>query len=307
MNRRQRASPSTIRPPFALCANAVKARSISRCMLAHRPGATPLRATAPRPGSAANWPDPGRHGRISKDHGYSLRRARSALAAAPAISPLSRIFVDGKAGGVAARPRQARDKSRRRPGRSPIANTIGMVRVACSIAAVATLELVSDDVRRERRPIPPPIRGTSVILTAPSEYSIAHVARRRSSRIRCSALRERRQPGLSFRSSAGTVMSTPMRRHPLGLLRARRERPRRRRAAEQRDELAPVSFDHLVGAREQDVGGTVEAERPGGLEVDDQLELGRLHDRQVRRLRALEDACRHRRRCDGTASARLAP
>ena len=38
------------------------------------------------------------------------------------------------------------------------------------------------------------------------------------------------------------------------------------------------------------VGGTVEAEHPGGLEVDDQLELGRLHDRQVRRLRALKDA-----------------
>ena len=38
------------------------------------------------------------------------------------------------------------------------------------------------------------------------------------------------------------------------------------------------------------VGGTVEAERLGGLEVDDQLELGRLHDRQVGGLRALENA-----------------
>ena len=33
-----------------------------------------------------------------------------------------------------------------------------------------------------------------------------------------------------------------------------------------------------------------EAEHPGGLGVDDQLELGRLHDRQVRGLGALEDA-----------------
>ena len=32
----------------------------------------------------------------------------------------------------------------------------------------------------------------------------------------------------------------------------------------------------------------LQAERFGGSEVDDQLELGRLHDRQVRRLRALE-------------------
>ena len=35
------------------------------------------------------------------------------------------------------------------------------------------------------------------------------------------------------------------------LLRPRRERPRGRRAAEQRDELAARSFDHLVGAGEQ--------------------------------------------------------
>ena len=35
------------------------------------------------------------------------------------------------------------------------------------------------------------------------------------------------------------------------LLRPRRERPRGRRAAEQRDELAPFSFDHLIGAGEQ--------------------------------------------------------
>ena len=48
-------------------------------------------------------------------------------------------------------------------------------------------------------------------------------------------------------------------------------------------------FDHLVGAGEQR-GRHGEAEHPGGLDIDDQLELGRLHDRQVRRLRALEDA-----------------
>ena len=38
------------------------------------------------------------------------------------------------------------------------------------------------------------------------------------------------------------------------------------------------------------VGGTVEAERLGGLEIDDELELGRLHHRQVGRLLALENA-----------------
>src|SRR5262249_18302254 len=48
-------------------------------------------------------------------------------------------------------------------------------------------------------------------------------------------------------------------------------------------------FDHLVGRDEQLVGH-VEAEHPGGLDVDDQLELDRLLDWQFRRLRALEDA-----------------
>jgi hypothetical protein len=48
-------------------------------------------------------------------------------------------------------------------------------------------------------------------------------------------------------------------------------------------------FDHLVGARDQR-RRHVEAERPGGLEVDNQLELGRLHDRQFRRSRPFENS-----------------
>src|SRR3954447_19824874 len=49
------------------------------------------------------------------------------------------------------------------------------------------------------------------------------------------------------------------------------------------------SFDHLVGAAEQG-RRNVDAEHPRGLRVDDELELGGLHDGQVGGLGALEDA-----------------
>jgi len=59
---------------------------------------------------------------------------------------------------------------------------------------------------------------------------------------------------------------------PCRLLRARRKRPRCRRAAEQRDELA-ASFDHLVGAGKQH-RRNFQPECFGGLEVYDEIELG---------------------------------
>ena len=52
--------------------------------------------------------------------------------------------------------------------------------------------------------------------------------------------------------------------HLLGLLRARRERPRRRRAAEQRDELAAPFHSITSSARASSDGGTV---RPSALAV----------------------------------------
>src|ERR1700738_2505015 len=50
-------------------------------------------------------------------------------------------------------------------------------------------------------------------------------------------------------------------------------------------------FDHLVGAGEQS-WWHLDAERAGGGKVDDQLELARLHDRQIHGFGTLEDAAR---------------
>ena len=95
--------------------------------------------------------------------------------------------------------------------------------------------------------------------------------------------------GVDFRRWSGrAVMQETDPRDFRRLLRMRRERPSRRRAAEQRDELAPLSFDHLVGEQLQR-GGNGNSERRRSSEIDDQLELGGLIDRQVAGPLALED------------------
>src|SRR5262249_1361447 len=65
---------------------------------------------------------------------------------------------------------------------------------------------------------------------------------------------------------------------------------RAKNGCEQPQQSNPL-FDHLVGAGEQR-GWHLEAERLGGIEIDHELELGQLDDRQVGRLLALGNPAR---------------
>ena len=66
---------------------------------------------------------------------------------------------------------------------------------------------------------------------------------------------------------------------------------KRTHALQQNDGL----LEHLVGEREH-AGRNSEGVRFGGLEINNQLEFGRLHHRQLGRLFTLEDAVNIRRR-----------
>ena len=118
----------TIRPPFGARANAVTARSISpasRTLI----GLTSIPNDGATDWMTANWPIPAVYGGIPKDR--RSRHARRDLFEQFQPFPAQAVFELHKAGGVAARPRQAIDEA----GADRIGdttNTIGTVRVACS-------------------------------------------------------------------------------------------------------------------------------------------------------------------------------
>ena len=140
---------------------------------------------------------------------------------------------------VALPPGRARLSTKPAPtGSRSTANTIGTVRVACSNGPTAE---------------PPTARMTSGASAtnsaaylrvrsaspAPQRVVDPHVAAVGPAQL-LQPLQERRDAGLRFRIVRGAVHEHADAPHALALLRARRERPRGRRAAEQRDELAPL-------------------------------------------------------------------
>jgi hypothetical protein len=91
-------------------------------------------------------------------------------------------------------------------------------------------------------------------------------------------------------TSASESASHSVRRHPprrfVGRIRAHN-------GCEQPQQITKL-LDHLVGACEQR-GRDGEAERLRGLDIDDKLEFGRLFDRQIAGIGALENSIRNRR------------
>ena len=147
-------------------------------------------------------------------------------------------------------------------GSTTIANTIGMVRVACCNAvadgvvvaritsgASATNSAASLRCRRHHRPAPADV-DPYVATVGPAQL--------------LQPLQKRCEADLALRIVRGRIHEHADAPHPLALLRARRERPCGRRAAEQRDELAPLHHSITPSARASSEAGT---SRPSALAV----------------------------------------
>ena len=162
---------------------------------------------------------------------------------------------------VALPPGRARLSTKPAPtGSGTITNTIGTVLVACSNGATAALPLARMTSGASAT------KSTACLRVSSASPAAQRVSIRTLRPIGpaqlLQPLREHRDAGLPFRIVRGQRHEHADAPHPLALLRARRERPRRR-AAEERDELAAL---HSItsSARASSEGGTV---RPSILAV----------------------------------------
>jgi hypothetical protein len=163
------------------------------------------------------------------------------------LKPLSAdaVFKDCKAGGIAARPRQARDEAgpdRIRGLREHDRYRAGRLQQRRHNRAARG----QDYVRRERDQFCRVLTNALGIACGPAVLD-PHVAADSPAPF-LQPLQKRADAGLSFRIVRGQMHKHADAPHPAGL-RPHRERPRSRRAAEQRDELAaPHSITSAVRA-----------------------------------------------------------
>ena len=182
---------------------------------------------------APHWPMPAAIGGITKHR--RARHARRDLL--EQLQPFTAEAVLELVKPVVLPPGRARLSTKPAPtGSGTFANTIGTVRVACSNGASGAGASGQDDVRRERDQFRRISRDRVGIAAAPAIFD-PHVAADGPAQL-LQPLQERSDAGLRFGIVRGQVREHADAPHSLGLLRPRRERPRRRRTAEQRDELA---------------------------------------------------------------------
>ena len=134
-------------------------------------------------------------------------------------------------------------------GSATTGNTIGTVRVACSNGPTVEAPWA-------RMTSGASAANSAACLRMSAALAVAQRVSIRTLRPMvqpncCQPLQERPDAGLKFRIVRGCGQEHADAPHPLALLRARRQRPRRRRAAEQRDELAPVHSITSSARREQ--------------------------------------------------------
>ena len=181
-----------------------------------------------------NWPVPVRDGGIPKD-----RRSRHAgrdLLEQLQPFPAQAVFERHETGGVAARPRQAVDEA----GADRIADDREHDRHGAGRLQQRPHgrgAMGQNDVGRERGQFRRVSANFGGIGRGPAGVD-PHVAADGPAQLR-QPLQERPDAGLKFRIVRGCGQEHADAPHPLALLRARRERPRRRRATQNTEKFPP--------------------------------------------------------------------